>query len=270
MRRQSYAEACDDFRKSDALDPSAGTNLNWALCEEPLGHLVEALEHARSALDRLRVDDVRYPIASRTVAELEKRVARITVRATSGAEVTAQVYLDGVLLSSLANDQTRTVNPGLHEIRVEAPGRQTTSLRVNVGEGEAVSQSVLAGSPPPASSAQPVLVPVTSKPRASSARAAGHVLEALALADVVAAAVFAGLALSERAVVENHCPAKRCDETGFEAGERARTFVNTATLTFTFGVAGAVGAGVLLSAPPVSPIGAHPVRAGITLGFSFR
>src|SRR5579859_4037675 len=101
MRRQSYAEACDDFRESDALDSSAGTTLNWALCEERLGHLVEALEHARWALERLGAHDVRYPIASRTLAELERRIARITVRAASVVEATARVYLDGVLLSSL-------------------------------------------------------------------------------------------------------------------------------------------------------------------------
>lgn len=270
MRRQSYAEACDDFRASDALDPSAGTTLNWALCAERLGHLVEALEHARWALDRLGVDDVRYPIASRTVASLESRVARITLRATSGTEVSAHVYLDGTLLPPLSHEQTRTVDPGPHEIRVEVPRHQTNHVVVSVGEGEIVVHSVLAGSPRPGPSAESPVAPMPR--RASTARSAGYVLGGVALANVVAAAVLTGLALSERGVVENHCPSKRCDETGFEAGERARTFLNAATLTFSFGVADAAGAGVLLWVPTVTtvaPIGAPSVRAGLTVRAPF-
>jgi len=80
----------------------------------------------------------------------------------------------------------------------------------------------------------------------SAARPVGEVLGISALVNFGGTAVFWGLALGQRGVVEAHCPDKQCDREGFDAGQRARGFVNLGTLTLGVGVAGAAGAAILL------------------------
>jgi len=267
MRGHRFAEACDKFRESDALDPSPGTRLNWALCDEQVGHLVQALEHARRALDRVSADDVRRPIAVQLAAKLEKRVARLTVRLASPPALDARVYLDGEALPMQGSEQTRAVDPGSHVIVVDEPAHETAHLVVSVGEGANTVSSVSAG---------PALRDDGARSRAAVpsrtpglARPVGYVFGISALASLGAAAILGGLALGERGIVERDCPAKQCDPEGFDAGQRARTFANASALAFTFGVACGTGATILLRThKPTATASLVPLLGGAA--FSLR
>ena len=271
MRRHSYVEACEKFRESDSLDPSPGTQLNWALCDEQAGHLVKALEHARWALGRVGADDVRRPVASQLAADLEKRIPRLTIRLAPPAGLDATVSLDGEPLPMQGSEQTRAVDPGSHVIVVDEPAHEPASVVVSVAEGESAARSVSAGPPRRDEGARSgVLAPSTKR---GAARPIGYVLGASALANFGAAAILGGLALGQRGVVEQHCPAKQCDQEGFDAGQRARALVNASALTFTLGVACAAGAGVLLwtHKATTTTAGVVPVPggAGLALGAGF-
>src|SRR5436190_14534460 len=51
MKRGEAAAACPKFEESYRLDPSIGTLLNLALCEEALGHSATAWTKLRQFLD---------------------------------------------------------------------------------------------------------------------------------------------------------------------------------------------------------------------------
>jgi hypothetical protein len=267
MRRRSYVEACDKFRASNSLDPSPGTQLNWALCDEQAGHLVQALEHARWALDRVGADDMRRPVAAQLAADLERRIPRLSIRL---ALPSATVSLDGEPLPMHGTEQTRVVDPGSHVIVVDAPAHETASVVVRLGEGESTARTVFAGPPRRAEGATSrELAPSTKR---GAARPIGYVLGASALANFAAAALLGGLALGQEGVVDRHCPAKQCDQEGFDAAQRARAFVNASALTFTLGVAGATGAAVLLwtqKATTAASVVAFPGGAGLALRAGF-
>jgi hypothetical protein len=244
MRKHEYLRACDKFRQSDAVDPSPGTTLNWALCAEEIGKLAQALEHARWALERLAPDDDRRPIAERVTADLEQRVPRLTLRLSPDTGPLARVYLDDEPIALREGEQTRAVDPGKHVVFVEEPRRPTARFVVTVREGEAVSRTVGAGA---AWSSEGREHPVVGGRRGAPAVRSAFVY-ALAGVGVVGAAttaVMAVLAANEHRVVDLHCPGGLCDAQGFDAANRGRTFVHVGVLSLGLGVTSAAGAAIL-------------------------
>ena len=75
----------------------------------------------------------------------------------------------------------------------------------------------------------------------------GAVLAGVGAAGLVLGAVFGGLALSKKNVVEEHCVEAQCSLEGFEASEDARTFARVSTVSFIAGGAlAAVGITLLV------------------------
>jgi hypothetical protein len=246
MRRQQYVEACSKFRESDSLDPSPGTRLNWALCDEKVGHLAEALEHARWVLDRLGADDNRRPIAERVAADLEKRVAYLTVRLVPGASGNSKVYLDGKQLAMHGEQETRAVDPGEHVIFVEQPsheaGREVLTLRA----GETAVREVAAGPQWHGREATASAFGPAGGRFWTLRRTAGFALVGGASAALAATAVMGVLALNESSIVSSECPGGFCSIRGFEAADRGRTFVHVGGVTLATAVAAATSAAFLL------------------------
>src|SRR5688572_25737334 len=73
MRKGDVARACPKFAESYRLDPSLGTLLNLALCEEQQGRIVSAWTKFKHFLDSAPLSDKRREIARERVAELEPR-----------------------------------------------------------------------------------------------------------------------------------------------------------------------------------------------------
>jgi len=145
MAAGKYDAACPKFAESQRLDPATGTLLNLAACHEKQGRLATAwLEYsdAQMAARRdAREDRVEY---ARTRAhELEPKLSRLTLSLANGADDTAlNIELDGASLGRAVLGAPTPVDPGLHTVRVSAPGKKPWSASVQIG-ASADQQSVI-------------------------------------------------------------------------------------------------------------------------------
>ena len=123
MQEEAYEEACEKFALSQRLDPSPGTLMNLALCNERLGKLATAwaryTEAANLAAARRQPDRAR--VAKEHADELEPRLSRMAIRfegprppglSVTRGEQDVTDYL-GVAVP---------VDPGSYAIEARAPG----------------------------------------------------------------------------------------------------------------------------------------------------
>jgi len=118
------------------LDPSAGTLLKLAICEERLGKLVEAHGHIQEVLAQLPADDPRLPVAKEQAASIDRRVPRLSLQLSATAPPGTGVRLDGNPVSADALGAPIPMNPGRHVVVVGAPGHQPREWIVELAEGE--------------------------------------------------------------------------------------------------------------------------------------
>jgi tetratricopeptide (TPR) repeat protein len=88
-----YAEACDRFERSYALDAAAGTELNIGDCQEHLGHLAEAWRRFADAAARFEIArDERTAFARSRRDALAPRLGSVIVKL---ADPSVNVTIDG-------------------------------------------------------------------------------------------------------------------------------------------------------------------------------
>jgi tetratricopeptide (TPR) repeat protein len=162
LERGDYAAACDRFEESLRLDSAVGTLLNLANCKQKTGQLATAWQLFREAAQRLPPKDARRKIAEQRASELRKRVPQLVITLGAGAPPDTVVTSGGVELRAASFGVALPMNPGRHELLVTAPGHDTRSYPIELGEGQALELSVLPGpaqeltteppppSPPPA------------------------------------------------------------------------------------------------------------------------
>lgn len=136
MAAGKYDAACPKFAESQRLDPATGTLLNLAACHEKQGRLATAwLEYsdAQMAARRdAREDRVEY--ARTRAQELEPKLSRLTLSLASGADDAAlNIELDGASVGRAVLGAPTPVDPGLHSVRVSAPGKKPWSTSVQIG-----------------------------------------------------------------------------------------------------------------------------------------
>jgi hypothetical protein len=244
-RSGDYKTACAKFHESDRLDPALGTKFNIADCEEKLGHLATAWTLFDDLSHRMSPSDDRLPIAERRVAELAKRVPRLTIVIDSGAPAGTTVSRDGVALGAASLNTPLPDNPGVHVIRATAPGYQAAEFSVTLKEGERRALAVHPG----AKQAAPVSGEAGSAPAApGSSHTLGYVFGGVGVAGVAVGAVTGVFVLSKKSTVNQNCDAaKRCNQTGYDAASAGRTFGIVSTTGFVVGALGlAAGAYFLL------------------------
>jgi len=127
-----FAAACPLFEESYQLAGGGGTAQNLATCYEDLGKL--ALAHKtfvalrRASVASGREDRVR--LCDEHIVKLELRLARLRVRVPPQSRVPGMKIL---VDSEEPDEPTRTagvlVDPGLHVVRVTAPGKAAIELQ---------------------------------------------------------------------------------------------------------------------------------------------
>jgi len=226
--RGNCNKALEHFRESHALKPGRGTLLNMGLCEKKLGQLAKALMHLEELLPQLTAGDDRRQIVREALAEIKPKVPylRIILRADSPAGTV--VAYDNAELAPTMIGTDIPVDPGKHEIVVEAPGLPNRKYDIVMEEGKKQTLQVEPGvrGEETSDAKKPVS---TANPK----RTAGFVLGGVGIASLVTGAITGGMAASAFGDAEKACPThKGCSPQVIETANSGKTLsvVNTVTL----------------------------------------
>lgn len=255
MERAEYAQACEQFRASDELDPAVGTELNLADCEEKRGHLASAWELFRTVEEKLPETDERVAVAHARAQALAPRVPRLTLRLAPSAPRDCTVRDGKIALGAGAFGVPLPLEPGAHELVVSAPGFESRTFQVRLAEGELQTLTVAPGaahvtSPVPVASA---LGPNHVAARgASPTRKLGFALTGVGAAGLGVAAISGLLVLTKKHAVDDGCqPDKSCTAEGLAAAHSGHTLQTVSNISWVVGAAGlGVGAYLLWSGEP--------------------
>ena len=198
---QDWRQACSAFEQSQELEPATGTLLNLGECHYQLGVVATAWQDFVEAVRELAPSDPRRAFAERRVAELEKRLPRLTVALDPQAPAGTSVTKNGVAMPPATMGLEVPVNPGTVSVIVNAPGRRPRSYSLSAREGQSERLDVTAGAPEAASSPDstkvrpagrepPAPAPVEQGP--SGARSFGFVLTGIGIAGLAAGGVLVG------------------------------------------------------------------------------
>jgi hypothetical protein len=255
-----WADAVERFRRVIQIRASPKAMYTLGEAEEHAGQLAEARRSYRASLDAARAAsqaDV-VDLAGQALGKVESRVPQITVKlegktAAHGGDLRASI--DG---RAAPVGAATDVDPGDHEVRVEATGAASPFVRV-VHAVEGQQQEVEASLAWPAPAAPPPPAPVLASPAAERPRPSPVVL--IVIGGVGLAAGIAGLVLrltgqsdydgaAGQCTSARVCPSASVASTGNDARER----MITGTALLGAGAAVVVGAGVywFLSAHPTS------------------
>ncbi len=144
---QITPEVCAKFAESNRLDPALGTRFYYAECLEKIGRTASAwatyLDVAEAAGTAKLRDHERY--SRDRAAALSVRLTRmiVVVPADVRAIPGLQISRDGQLVREPTFGTAVPVDPGRHQVSVNAPGRRTWTSEVEAsGEGSTVTVTV--------------------------------------------------------------------------------------------------------------------------------
>ncbi|HVY48250.1 MAG TPA: hypothetical protein VHB21_20325, partial [Minicystis sp.] len=169
------AGAIAKFRSVARVKSTPQVLFNIAECEERMGRLAAALGDYRvaasAAADDAKAKDV-YAKCGDRIAELEKRVPKLTVTRGKGAD-TATIELDGVELGAAQLGTEIPVDPGPHVVVGKVGEKEYSRDAVTLGEKESktvvvtmkVANRPLAVDEAPAAEPKPDEGPPPEKPR---------------------------------------------------------------------------------------------------------
>jgi hypothetical protein len=285
MKSGDYATACPNLAESQRLDPSPGTLLNLAICEERLGNLATAWAKYQELVDTIPKGDSRVAIARKVIADLEPKLPRLRIT-IAGTPANSTVTLDGVELRAASLGTYIPIDPGAHVVTVSTPGRETSEkpIRIEVAERMDVELSAGESSPVPSAAPQkayesPPTPDIARRPSppprhphhsedASRLRTASYIAGGVGVAGFVAAGVLAAAGLQEKETIDAHCTGRRCDNEGFQAAERGSQLLQLADVALVVGISGATAFGVLLWQASQAEVRLERVAGGASLTYS--
>ena len=279
LEKNDFDTACAKFEESQKLDPSVGTLMNWATCEQRRGHVATAWQRWRQALDELPFGDDRVSFARKQATALEPRLPRLSITLRQRAPRESRVLRDGVELGQASLGSALPVDPGVRSITVRAPGFEPRTFTLEIAEGERKSIEVEPGK----------ALPPEAKVGGNAANPSNRSGLGWALIGVGAAGVATGIVTglmlnARRDEVDANCTAAGCNEVGLEAASEGKTLLWVNAVGWGAGVAGlGVGAIFLLTgdsqpdstrdagsgrrSPSVAVL---PLRSGLSVSYRSR
>ena len=141
---QRWADAGLKLREAIAVKDTPGLRFHLAHCETELGHLLEASFEYDRALELLRrgakAPDVQKLLGPAR-AELMQRIPRLGLEIPADAPA-VRASIDGLPYPPSELALGVPLNPGPHEVRVQATGRQTFERALNLKEGQRLALPV--------------------------------------------------------------------------------------------------------------------------------
>ncbi|WP_437601927.1 hypothetical protein WMF28_09970 [Sorangium sp. So ce590] len=260
--------ALADFRAAHAIMHVPSTGLDLARAQVALGLFVEASATAYEvmALPVARREPAAFAEARAAAAglstALQARIPSLRLRVLGAPEEAIVARVDGEPVPREALGQPRKLNPGPHEIVVEAGGFVTERREVTLKDAETAPVEVEVVLVPIRSSE----VPIKRAPPAAPARAPREehapvpawawVAGGAGLAALAASVAFAVDHAAARAKIERDCPGSMCDPRAYDVERmqalRARWNWSLG-LSVTLGVVGVTGVGAAVGGVVLRP-----------------
>jgi hypothetical protein len=142
-----YDEACPKLEQSIEAFPSGGTAMSLGECREKQGKVASAWAAYRHAMTHYRVaDDPELHKAQNRAQRIEALVPKLTMVAAQRL-MTMSVYRDDTKFGVGVFGVPLAVDPGVHEIRVEADGFESWTTTVQLKASERLTVTVPALKP---------------------------------------------------------------------------------------------------------------------------
>lgn len=246
-------QALDDFKRAYALYPSAlGALRNSAFVEKGLGMVASAARDFREVARKAPLDPKPERqkwagYANDEVKALEPRIPHLTIKVPSDRPAGMTVMLDGAPLLSAAWDTQIDVDPGVHSVRAEAPGRVRFDGTITLGEKQTKTIAV-------ALEVDSTYVPPTTEaPKEPASRTLPWIVTSVGAVGVAAGL---GLGYASMKKKDDACGGtKVCDPDGLSSG---RSLANASTVVTSVGAAALVGGIVWLLLTPSSSSSSAP------------
>jgi hypothetical protein len=287
MAMGHYEVACPMFADSQRLDPGAGIMLNLGYCYEKVGKPVSAWTMYRAAVAVARENGkVEWENAARAqAARVEASLLHVVISVQEPSDSPGlAIQLDGTLLPKSLWGQSTAVDPGQHEIRATASGRQPWSQTFEVDRDHTPTVTVPLLAPEPSadnsSSSSPAHPADFSRQGGVATRSRGTAVRTSALiiagGGVVALALGGVLAASAKSTYDDakstNCAGAFCDRAGIQSQSQAFGEANIGSVAMVTGVAALVGAAVVWfsAAPPSRTVEVQPVVGPAGWGVTLR
>jgi hypothetical protein len=287
LSRGEVAAACAKFEESLRLEPTLGTKLNLAACEEQLGHLMRAWRYWNEAIEELRrTNDNRLRFAESRASALDRRLPRLVLRRAEGAPAGTSVKRDGVELKEPSFGTPLPIDPGDHVLEIAAPGHRDSRRAFRISEGERLQVDVAPGPADesrPTSTGAPLAVRSgapreRARPSASASgdgpgpsRTIGWIVTGVGVVGLAAAGVTGVMALEAQRTVDADCPSTQCTTVeGYDAARQGKTLLVLNAMAWAVGIVGSgVGIYLVASSPGVASRPAQPAYRGLTVATTF-
>jgi hypothetical protein len=278
LKQGNFIDACDEFAKSQRLDPANGTLFNIAQCSEKIGRLATAASAYRELIKK-DTNTERLELSRKALAGLEKRIPKIIAKIDNPPK-NIVITLDSKSGSAaiLPNEPVEA-NFGEYPLVAGAKGYTEMISKFRIGE-EGSTKTVEVTLLPGASNSDIIKKPgerSTDKTPRNTRKLLGIGLTALGGATFVTGGVFGMMARSKWNEAKDACGGATCGsqmalDSANALADQARS---KATLSTIFVIGGAVvaGAGVALwvTAPSSMELRATASEdgAGVTLSGTF-
>ncbi|WP_437667487.1 hypothetical protein [Sorangium sp. So ce1182] len=269
MKQGRNAEACPRLEQSYRIDPGIGTLLYLAECYEKTGRTASAWATFRQAMSESRAagQAERSRKAQARAARLEPLLSKlnVSVAAETAAIEGFSVRVDGKALERSLFGIAMPRDPGEIAIEASAPGHETWTTTVKLGDDKAeanvevpplkkLAAPATAPAEPPgaaASPAEPSAPPRAAAPPAGSGgdttRLIGLIVGGAGVVGLGVGTFFGVKAISKNGDAEGYCKGgSTCeDRRGVTLTEEASSAATVSNIAFGVGAAAAVGGAVL-------------------------
>lgn len=252
-----HAEACAKFDESQRLDPGIGTQFNLADCYERVGRFASAyaLYVDVAARSKTAGQAQREAIARERAEALKPKLTRLVIVIPEEVKIEGlQVQRDGAAVGSAQWGLPIPVDPGVHKVRVQAPGKQSWEGSIEVpsdAQQHALSVPRLLDAPQepnPAADSSSML------DREAGAwplqKTLGLVAGGVGVVGLGVGGFFGLRAINKNKDSKQFCDGNSCVDQGYRDRQDARSAGNVATVGFAVGAAGLIGGAVLFFTAP--------------------
>lgn len=140
LKHEDWKAACDAFAGSNEADPSPGTEINLALCNEKQGKYATAWGWYRTAsgLAEQRGQRERAERARNEAARIEPQVNKIKIT-TKDSPQSVTVTRDGVGVPAAYIGREAPIDPGAHVIEVTGKGKRPWRSEITIAAATKVT-----------------------------------------------------------------------------------------------------------------------------------